>query len=122
MSAWASKAPATPRARSRRSTSSTGPDWYAIFKDFHAGPLSIWRGNKKEAGKRFKRSAYKLEPTAFRIVQAYASWLSRNGSKEEALKVLHETFNKTLSKHPLVVEAMDSIGKSGSCRRIGRQR
>jgi tetratricopeptide (TPR) repeat protein len=88
-----------------------GPDWYAIFKDFHAGLILDLAGNKKEAGKRFAR-AYKLEPTALRIVQAYASWLSRNGSKDQAIKVLQE-FDKTLPKHPLVIEAMNELGKSG---------
>ena len=88
-----------------------GPDWYAIFKDFHAGLILDLGGNKKEAGKRFAR-AYKLEPTALRIVQAYASWLSRNGSKDQALKVLQD-FDKTLPKHPLVIEAMNELGKSG---------
>lgn len=88
-----------------------GPDWYAIFKDFHAGLILDLAGSKKEAGKRFAR-AYKLEPTALRIVQAYASWLSRNGNKDEALKALQE-FDKNLPKHPLVVDAMNELGKSG---------
>ena len=30
-------------------------------------------GNKKEAGKRFEH-AYKLDPTALRVVEAYGSW------------------------------------------------
>jgi tetratricopeptide (TPR) repeat protein len=88
-----------------------GPDWYAIFKDFHAGLILDLAGNKKEAGKRFAR-AYKLEPTALRIAQAYASWLSRNGSKAEALNVLQE-FDKTLPKHPLVIDAMNELNKNG---------
>ena len=54
-----------------------GPDWYAIFKDLHAGMIFDLAGNKKEAGKRFEH-AYKLDPTALRVVEAYGSWLSRN--------------------------------------------
>src|SRR5262249_18667895 len=88
-----------------------GPVWYWIFKDFHAGLILELGGKKKEAGKPFPR-AYKLEPTALRIVQAYASWLSRNGAKDQALKVLQD-FDKTLPKHPLVIEAMNELGKSG---------
>jgi tetratricopeptide (TPR) repeat protein len=88
-----------------------GPDWYAIFKDFHAGLIYDLGGNKKEAGKRFAR-AYKTEPTALRIAQAYAGWLSRNATKAEAQKVL-EDFDKTLPKHPLVVDAMNELAKSG---------
>ena len=57
----ASPAPATPRARSTRSTSSPGPDWYAIFKDLHAGMILDFANNKKDAGKRYER-AYKADP------------------------------------------------------------
>ena len=60
----------------------SGPDWYAIFKDLHAGLIHDLAGNKKEAGKRYER-AYKLDPTALRMVEAYGSWLSRSGDKDE---------------------------------------
>ena len=39
-----------------------GADWYALFKDLHAGLILDLAGNKKEAGKRFER-AYKLDST-----------------------------------------------------------
>jgi tetratricopeptide (TPR) repeat protein len=85
----------------------TGPDWYTIFKELHAGMIYDLAGNKKEAGKRFEH-AYKLDPTALRVVQAYGSWLSRNGSVKQALDVFAE-FDKALPRHPLVVEAMDQL-------------
>lgn len=84
-----------------------GPDWYAIFKDLHAGMILDLSGNKKEAGKRFER-AHKLDSSALRVVEAYGSWLSRNGSPQEALAVF-EAFDKVLPRHPLVVTAMQSI-------------
>ena len=84
-----------------------GPEWYAIFKELHAGMIYDLAGNKKEAGKRFEH-AYKLDPTALRVVEAYGSWLSRNASLKEALGVF-ETFDKALPRHPLVVEAMDQL-------------
>jgi len=87
----------------------TGPDWYAIFKDLHAGMILDLAGNKKEAGKRFKH-AYKLDSSALRVVQAYGSWLSRNASAKEALAVF-EAFDKVLPRHPLVVEAMNQLKK-----------
>jgi len=85
----------------------SGPDWYAIFKELHAGMIADLAGNKKEAGKRFEH-AYKLDPTALRVVQAYASWLSRNASTKEALAVFAE-FDKALPRHPLVVDAMNKL-------------
>ena len=100
-------APATARARSRRSTGSPGPDWYAIFKDLHAGLILDLAGNKKEAGKRFEH-AYKLDSSALRVVEAYGSWLSRNARPRKALEVF-EAFDKVLPRHPLVVEAMNKL-------------
>ena len=84
-----------------------GPEWYAIFKDLHAGLIYDVAGNQKEAGKRLER-AYKLDSTALRVVQAYGSWVSRNRSPKEGLTVF-ETFDKALPRHPLVVEAMDKL-------------
>lgn len=87
----------------------TGPDWYGIFKDLHSGLILDLAGNSKEAGKRLEH-AYQLDPAALRVVQAYGSWLSRNGRPDDALKV-YETFDATLPRHPLVQEAMAKLKK-----------
>jgi tetratricopeptide (TPR) repeat protein len=83
-----------------------GADWYALFKDLHAGLILDLAGNKKEAGKRFER-AHKLDGSALRLVEAYGSWLSRS-KKDEALKVF-QAFDEQLPRHPLIVESMDAI-------------
>ncbi|MDO9413184.1 MAG: tetratricopeptide repeat protein [Pseudolabrys sp.] len=85
----------------------TGPDWYGIFKELHAGMILEFAGNKVEAGKRLER-AYKLDSSALRVVEAYGSWLSRNKPQAEALAVF-EAFDKVLPRHPLVVQAMTKI-------------
>lgn len=85
----------------------TGPEWYGIFKDLHAGLILDAAGDAKEAGKRFER-AYKLDSSALRVVEAYGGWLSRNRSAEEALAVF-AAFDKVLPRHPLVVEAMSKL-------------
>jgi tetratricopeptide (TPR) repeat protein len=85
----------------------TGPDWYGIFKDLHAGFILDLAGDKKAAQKRFE-SAYKTDPTALRTVQAYGRFLSRNGSKDDALKV-YQDFAKVLPDHPLINEEMKEI-------------
>jgi len=85
----------------------TGPEWYAIFKDLHAGMIYDFTNNPAEAGKRFER-AYKLDSSALRVVEAYGSWLSRNRSPKEALAIF-EAFDKVLPRHPLVVEAMAKL-------------
>jgi tetratricopeptide (TPR) repeat protein len=86
----------------------TGPDWYPLFKDLHAGLiLDLTNGSKKEAGKRLER-AYHLNSASLRLVEAYGSWLSRNGSKDEALKVF-TTFDAALPRHPLILQAISRI-------------
>jgi tetratricopeptide (TPR) repeat protein len=85
----------------------TGPDWYAIFKDLHAGLILDFANNRKEAGKRLER-ANKLDQGALRAVEAYGHWVSRNGGKAEALKIF-EAFDKVLPNHPLIVKEMDDL-------------
>lgn len=83
-----------------------GPDWYAIFKDLHAGMILDLSGKGKDAGKRFEQ-AYKLDSSALRVVEAYGSWVSRNKSPKDALAI-YTAFDKVLPRHPLV---LDSIAK-----------
>jgi tetratricopeptide (TPR) repeat protein len=85
----------------------TGPEWYAVFKDLHAGLILDVAGKKQEAGKRLER-VYKLDANALRAVEAYGRWASRNLGKEEALKV-YEAFDKVLPQHPLITEAIEEI-------------
>jgi tetratricopeptide (TPR) repeat protein len=84
-----------------------GPDWYAIFKELHAGLIYDLANNEVEAGKRFEH-AYRLDSSALRVVESYGSWLSRNKSPQAALEVFL-AFDKVLPRHPLVVEAMDKL-------------
>ncbi len=86
----------------------SGPDWYPLFKDLHAGMiLDLANSSKKEAGKRLER-AYQLNTSSLRLVEAYGSWLSRNGSKDDALKVF-TTFDAALPRHPLILQAISRI-------------
>ena len=84
-----------------------GPEWYAIFKDLHAGMMQELAGNRREAGRRLER-AYKVDGNALRAVEAFGRWSSRHGSAEDALKVF-EAFDKVLPRHPLITEAMKDI-------------
>jgi tetratricopeptide (TPR) repeat protein len=84
-----------------------GPDWYAVFKDEHAGLILDIANRKKEAAKRFEK-VQKLDSTNLRVVEAYGSYLSRHGTKDEALEV-YRTFDKALPRHPLVTQAMNQI-------------
>ena len=85
----------------------TGPDWYAIFKDLHAGLILDLAGNKIEAGKRLEK-AYKLDSSALRVAEAYGSWASRNRSIKDAQDIF-DTLAKALPNHPLVMESVDKL-------------
>jgi tetratricopeptide (TPR) repeat protein len=109
LGAWASFGAGDAKAAVESIDKLQGADWYALFKDLHAGLILDLSSNKKDAGKRFDR-AQKLDATALRIVEAYGSWLSRNGKKDEAMKVF-KAFDAQLPRHPLIVEAMETLDK-----------
>src|SRR6202043_1157 len=90
--------------------------WYAIFKDMHAGLILDLANNKKESVKRLEK-AYKLDGSALRIMQSYAGFLSRNGSRDEALKI-YQDFDKQLPRYPLTIEALAQLKKDESLPRM----
>jgi tetratricopeptide (TPR) repeat protein len=102
LSAWTLASPSEAKQATDAIDKLAGADWYVIFKDLHSALILDLAGQKKEAGKRFERS-YKLDPTALRVVQSYGSFLSRQGSTNEALKVF-AAFDEALPRHPLIVE------------------
>jgi tetratricopeptide (TPR) repeat protein len=107
LSAWALAGSGDTRASIDTMDKLSGPDWYSIFKDLHAGLILDLANNKKDAGKRYER-AYKVDPTAVRMVEAYGRYLARGGNKADALKVYGD-FNKVLPDHPLIVQEMKAV-------------
>src|SRR5712692_3006299 len=107
LSAWTLASPAEAKLAGESIDKLSGEAWFAIFKDMHSGMILDLAGQKKEALRRLER-AYKVDPTALRVTQAYGSLLSRQGTKEEALKVF-ATFDEALPRHPLITEAIDDV-------------
>ena len=107
LTAWALAGAGDARGATDALDHLTGPDWYAIFKDLHGGLILDFGNNRKDAAKRYER-AYKADSTALRTVQAYARFLSRTGSKNEALKIYQE-FNKAVPDHPLISAEMKDL-------------
>jgi len=107
LAAWTQANPAEAKQATDAIDKLSGADWYAIFKDLHAALILDVAGQKKDATRRFER-AYKLDTTALRVVQAYGSFQSRQGNKDEALKAF-SGFNDALPRHPLIVEAMTDL-------------
>jgi tetratricopeptide (TPR) repeat protein len=107
LAAWTYAGPNETKAALEGIDKLTGPEWYGIFKELHAGLLLELAGQKREAGRRYER-VYKIDPNQLRVVQAYGGYLSRQGNKDEALKVF-KAFDEQLPRHPLVTEAMADI-------------
>jgi tetratricopeptide (TPR) repeat protein len=107
LTAWARDGAGDPHAAVDEMDKLSGPDWYGVFRDLHAGMIYDLANQKKDAAKRYD-SAYKADPTALRTVQAYGRFLSRTAGKAAALKV-YDDFNKQLPDHPLVTAEMKQI-------------
>jgi Flp pilus assembly protein TadD len=107
LSAWASQGAGDTKGALDQIDKLNGPDWFAVFKDLHGGLIEDLAGARKDAGKRFER-AYKLDQNALRIVQAFGSWTSRNGAKDDAVKIFKD-FDKTLPHHPLIDQAFAQL-------------
>ena len=107
LSGWAFYATDEARSAVEAIDKLSGPDWYGLFKDMHAGLILELSGNKKEAGKRLEL-AHKLDPNDMRLVEAYAGWAGRNGATDTAIKAI-EAYQKIVPRHPLILEAKARI-------------
>jgi tetratricopeptide (TPR) repeat protein len=104
LSGWASYGAGDTKSAIANIDKLTGPEWYPIFKDLHAGMILELANKEKDAGARFER-AYKLDDSMLRVSEAYARWLSRN-KESAAARAVYEAFDKKLARHPLVLEGL----------------
>src|SRR6201747_2150769 len=104
LSGWASYGAGDAKAAVANIDKLTGPEWYPLFKDLHAGMILELAGKEKDAGVRLER-AYKLDDSMLRVADDYARWLTRN-KDDAAANAIYEAFDKKLPRHPLVQEAL----------------
>jgi tetratricopeptide (TPR) repeat protein len=104
LSGWASYGAGDAKVAIANIDKLTGPEWYPLFKDLHAGMILELSGKEKDAGVRLER-AHKLDETMLRVADDYARWLSRN-KDEAAATAVYEAFDKKLPRHPLVLEGL----------------
>jgi tetratricopeptide (TPR) repeat protein len=104
LAGWASYGAGDAKAAVANIDKLTGPEWYPLFKDLHAGMILELSGKEKDAGTRLER-AYKLDDSMLRIVDEYARWSSRNKDAAAATS-LYEAFDKKLPRHPLVLDGI----------------
>ena len=104
LSGWASYGAGDSKTAIANIDKLTGPEWYPLFKDLHAGMILELSGKEKDAGARLER-AHKLDDSMLRVADDYARWLSRNKDAAAATAV-YEAFDKKLPRHPLVLEGL----------------
>jgi tetratricopeptide (TPR) repeat protein len=107
MTAWTLTAPAEFKNAVASIDRLQGPDWYAAFKDLHAGLILDIAGQRRDAGARLQR-AYEQDKNALRTVDAYGRWLARNNNRKKSLEV-YAAFSEVLPKHPLIDAAVADI-------------
>ena len=74
LSGWASYGAGDTKAAVANIDKLTGPEWYPIFKDLHAGMiLDLAATAKRTPASRLER-AYKLDDSELRVADAYARW------------------------------------------------
>ncbi|GIQ74450.1 tetratricopeptide repeat protein [Bradyrhizobium sp. RD5-C2] len=104
LSAWAAYGAGDSKGAVASIDKLTGPEWYPIFKDLHAGMIYELSGKEKDAGARFEK-VFKLDDSMLRTVDEYARWTSRN-KDAAAATAMYEAFDKKLPRHPLVLEGI----------------
>ena len=88
----------------------TGPDWYAIFKDYHHALIADIAGRTAEADTAITK-AYENEPAALRIVESYSRIKARGGDRDEALRALTE-FDEDAAGDPVVKHLLAQLKSS----------
>ena len=84
-----------------------GPDWYPVFKKFHAALIEDVAGRKADAVASMK-DAYKADGSGLRMVEGYARTLARAGEVDEAKKALTD-FSKLAQDHPVVRKLLGEL-------------
>ncbi|WP_250152290.1 tetratricopeptide repeat protein [Ancylobacter radicis] len=107
LGAWTQYGSGNPRAGVTAIDELKGPEWYAGFKDFHAGLLLDASGAKRDAGPRLE-AALKLDPRTLRVVDAYGRWASRSGNKKLAIET-YEAFDKLVPNDPMVAQELAQL-------------
>jgi tetratricopeptide (TPR) repeat protein len=80
---------------------------FAVFRDFHAGLMLDAAGQTAEAGKRL-HTAYGVDQSTLRLVDAYARNLDRQGKADEA-KTIYETYDRAQPRNAMVRAALGDL-------------
>lgn len=105
--AWAKFGDGKPKEALKLVTGMQGPEWLAIFKNYHAGALAAAAGDKATARARLneaildRNGAGAAPDTFIRAVMALARLEARDGNKQKALDAISVGDNFVTSYAPL---------------------
>ncbi|MTI19340.1 tetratricopeptide repeat protein [Rhodobacteraceae bacterium RKSG542] len=107
MSAWASAGIGDTQKGLEELEAVEGPAWFDLFASYSAGLLLEAEGNWEAANERYK-DAYKSDPGALRIANAYARSLAATGKQKEAIEVL-DAYDFLVPDHPVLLQTRKVI-------------
>ena len=89
---------------------------FGVFRSYHAALIHDLADEKEQARKLY-RETYDAATSSLRVVQAYGSFLERNGQAPEAA-TLYKTFLDSSPEHPLILEAKRRAEAGESADRV----
>ena len=102
LSAWSYAGEGSTNAALKELNKLDGQDSFANYKAFHSALIEDYLNSSLRADASYKK-AYQLAGSSLRVAQAYASFLLRNGHKDEAEKVYRGFLSA--GQHNVLVEA-----------------
>ncbi|OCP16761.1 MULTISPECIES: tetratricopeptide repeat protein [unclassified Ensifer] len=107
LSAWAKFGQGKPKEALAQVNGLEGPDWFRVFKNYHAGAIAIASGDKTTARAKLNdaildREGGSAAPDTFmRAVEALARFEAREGNKQKALDTIAVGENMVNNYTPL---------------------
>ncbi len=107
LSAWAKFGQGKPKEALAQVNGLEGPDWFRVFKNYHAGAIAIASGDKATARAKLNdaildREGGSAAPDTFmRAVEALARFEAREGNKQKALDTVAVGENMVNNYTPL---------------------
>ncbi|KOF15956.1 hypothetical protein AC244_21315 [Ensifer adhaerens] len=107
LSAWAKFGQGKPKEALAQVNGLEGPDWFRVFKNYHAGAIAIASGDKAAARTKLNdaildREGGSAAPDTFmRAVEALARFEAREGNKQKALDTIAVGENMVNNYTPL---------------------
>ncbi|MBB3930600.1 tetratricopeptide (TPR) repeat protein [Kaistia hirudinis] len=107
LAAWAAQGSGETDAALKIIDTTQGPPWFDVFKRFNTALILDVAGRQDEALAAIQ-AAYKADPTAMRVVEAYARMMARAGKTTEAREAL-DKFAKSGVALPIIKALSDEI-------------